>query len=635
MIKKLFACILLSTIGTFSVLSAQTTFKVATYNVLRFPNDDNTTSGGTNADRLAAFQMIMEDLNPDIIILQELRTVTGANNLLNALNTSNLNKTFARTPNAPDSNFGTGGNILFYNTALFTFVSENGIPRTNIAIADNGTQVQAVRSTDIYRLNVTDPTNPAISTPIYFASAHLKAGNSNHNSDPSLIPDDDRRSLGAQDIMDYIQQNLSDDDNVIIVGDMNFQDENEPGYIDFMSNPAYTSLFTDPLGPWTRDSQSSVTKFTQSTRIISGVVGNGGAGGGLCDRFDFLLFNDDINSGNSGIAYENGSMEIFGNTNIAVNQSALNSTHPLRLQLYNFSDHFPVAAEFTLNPTTTPTGACTAYSIDTSLVLIEDFLGYGGQGFVDEPAPGQLCSNAWDFTGFSDTYVFGGINVGNDYARGGTNSGTSQGGIYEYNDGLWIQPTGSDFTGGTATMIVCNDTGETIDSLELSFDILILNDQDRSNKFDFSYSLDGTNYIELPIMSETSIGTSTGTLNFFQKNTKLYNLNISPDACFQLRWTGGDISGSGSRDEFGLDNITLNVLQAAPPPPPPACPPLLSINDIPITGGVYQADTIISAGIVSFVDTIAFKAKDCIKLDEGFIGIQNFSAEIEDCEPQN
>lgn len=618
MVKKLFVLIILTTITTLSGALAQTTFKVATYNVLRFPNNSNTTPGGTNADRLAAFQAIMEDINPDIVMMQELKTVTGTNDLLNTLNNSSLNKTFARSPNAPDDNSGTGGNMLFYNTALFTFVSENSIPRTNTAII-GGSTLQAPRSADIYRLNVASPTSPATTTPIYFISTHLKAQDNNSE----II-----RSLGAQDIMDYIQQNLNSDDNVILVGDMNFRDETEPGYIDFMSNSAYTDLFTDPLGPWTRDAQSSVTKFTQSTRVTGGAVSNGGAGGGLCDRFDFLLFNDDINNGSSGVAYNNGTMQIFGNVNVAVNQSVLVGTHPRRQQLYNFSDHLPVTAEFTLDPSTTPNENCTAYSIDTSLVLVEDFSSYGGQGFINQPAPGQLCSYAWDFTGFSDAYVFGGLNVGNDYARGGTNSGTSQGGIYEYNDGLWIQPTGSDFTGGTATMIICNDTENTIDSLEFSFDILILNDQERSNKFDCAYSLDGTNYIQLPIMSETSIGPSTGTLNIFQKNTNLYNLNILPDACFYLRWTGNDVSGSGSRDEFGLDNIMLNVLQA---PAPSACPPLLLVNDIPIFGGVYQADTIISAGILSFVDTIEFKATDCIKLDNGFIGIRNFSAEIEDC----
>ena len=633
MVKNLFSLIILTSIGMFSIVSAQTTFKVSTYNVLGFPNSSNTTPGGTDADRLAAFRAIMEDINPDVVIVQELRTSAGANSLLNELNTSSLNKTFARTPNSPDNNSGTGGNMLFYNTALFTFINEDGVPRSNTAIANDGSSVQSPRSADAYCLNAISSANPGVSTPVYFFSTHLKAGSSNHNSDPSQIPDDDRRSLGAQDIMDYIQQNLSNDDNIIVVGDMNFQDENEPGYVDFTSNPAYTELLFDPLGAWTRDAQSSVSKFTQSTRITNGPVGNGGAGGGLCDRFDFLFFNDDINNGSSNIAYNAGTMQIFGNVNINVNQSALSGTHPLRQQLYNFSDHFPVAAEFTLD-TSMPPGntGCTEYSIDTSLVFTEDFSDYTAQGFTNMPTLGQLCSNAWIFNGFSDPYIFGGVNVNNDYARGTTSGGASQGGIYAFNGTLWVQPAGSDFTPGTATMIICNDTGNTIDSLELSFDMLILNDESRANKFDCSYSLDGNTYTLLPTMSETSAGTATNTLNTFPKSINLYNLNVLPDACFYLRWTGDDVGGTGARDEFGLDNITINVLET---PTNTTCPPLLSVNDLPIADGVYQANTIISIGTIPLNGMVEFKATDCIQLGNGFVGEGEFNLEIEECDPLN
>jgi len=271
---------------------AQTNFKVVTYNALGFPNNTNTTTGGTNAARLAAFQDIMEAINPDVIIFQELRTATGANNLLNTLNSSNLSKTFARTPLAPANNSGTGGNMLFYNTALFSFINENTIPRTNTALAPNGTTVvQAPRSANIYRFDASSPTNPGVVVPMYFISAHLKAGSSN-NSNPSQISDDERRGLGAKDIMSYIQTNLSNTDNVIVVGDMNFQDETDTGYIDFTANTNYTELLVDPLGAWQRDSPSSISKFTQSSRVISDAVGNGGSSGGLCDRFDFIFYND-------------------------------------------------------------------------------------------------------------------------------------------------------------------------------------------------------------------------------------------------------------------------------------------------------------------------------------------------------
>jgi hypothetical protein len=36
-----------------------------------------------------------------------------------------------------------------------------------------------------------------------------------------------------------------------------------------------------------------------------------------------------------------------------------------------------------------------------------------------------------------------------------------------------------------------------------------------------------------------------------------------------LRWTGNDVLGSGSRDEYGLDNIQVTALMAVEPPTTP------------------------------------------------------------------
>lgn len=612
------------TIATYGM--AQTNFKVVTYNTLRFPNTDNTTPGGTHAERLAAFQDIMEAMNPDIIIFQELRTVGGTTDLLNTLNASNLSKSFARTPQVPANNSGTGGNMLFYNTALFGFINENTIPRSNEMLAPDGvTLVRSPRSSNIYRLDASSPTNPGTVVPMYFISAHLKAGNDNNNADPSEISDDERRGLGAKDIMDYIQTNLGSTDNIIVVGDMNFYDETNIGYRDFTISTAYTELLTDPLGAWQRDNQSSVEKFTQSPRVTNNAVGNGGAGGGLCDRFDFIFYNNDIATGNNGVAYVPNTMQAYGTTGVNVNQSALSGTHPLKQQLYNFTDHYPVVAEFTLDPSVVMNTDCTPYKIDGTNTIIEDFSNFAGQGFVKDPAPGQLCSKSWDFDGFSDTYIYDGINIGNDYARGGTNGGNSQGGIYDNANKLWIQPTGSDFTSGSMTMKICNDTGSTIDSMRVSFDMYILNDNDRANSFDFYYSPDSLSFIYLPSMSEISQETSTGTTNFFPKSTTLYNVNITHQACFFLKWVGNDFSGSGPRDEFGIDNIGVEVLQA------PLCPAMLTINNIPISNGIYEANTITSSGTIPTGGIVEFKGADCILLDNGFTVEGDLNVTIDGC----
>lgn len=606
-------------------LLSQETFRLVTYNGLRYPNNTNMTTGGTNTDRLAAFQTIMEAINPDVVILQEISTQTAVDDLLNALNTSNLGKTFDRTPNPPDNNFSTGGNICFFNTAIFTFNNENSIPRKNTQLAQDGvTIIDAVRSADIYRLDATTIANPNTSIPIYFISTHLKAGKGGATSDD--ISDEDNRSLGAKDIMCYINDQLSTTDNVILVGDMNLQDETEPAYIDFTANPTYTELLTEPLGAWTRDnsSPSNVAKYTQSTRTTSNALGNGGAGGGICDRFDFIFYNDEIEVGGNGIAYISNSMTTFGNEGLAVNQSVLSGTNSVKQELYNFSDHFPVIADFELDASNVIIQDCEAYTISTDCnEILEDFTNFSAQGFVAQPSPGQLCSFAWNFDGFDENYQFGTDNFG-DFALGSTQGGVGQGGIYEKDGALWIQPTSTTFTPGSAVLKACNTSSSNIQALDIAYDLLILNDNNRASQTNFSYSLDSTSFINIPALSFISTEQANDMLDTISQNTSITNLSITPNQCIYLRWSGDDASGSGSRDEFGIDNISICVTATT-------CPDSLAINDNPITADTYQAKTISSTGIIPLDTTVNFEAENTIYLRAGFHATGIFTARITPC----
>jgi hypothetical protein len=107
-----------------------------------------------------------------------------------------------------------------------------------------------------------------------------------------------------------------------------------------------------------------------------------------------------------------------------------------------------------------------------------DFTGFTGGGFRPTPSGTQLCSNHWAITGMSDgVLAFGGTQTAGDFARGSAAPGTrSTGGMYGPN-ALWIQPGGDDFTPGTITLRVLNNTGSTLSSVQLAYDILSFNDQ--------------------------------------------------------------------------------------------------------------------------------------------------------------
>ncbi|MDX1939225.1 MAG: hypothetical protein SFU99_01660, partial [Saprospiraceae bacterium] len=198
---------------------------------------------------------------------------------------------------------------------------------------------------------------------------------------------------------------------------------------------------------------------------------------------------------------------------------------------------------------------------------VVDFTGFTGAGFSPLPSAGQLCSNNWEVTGFSDGDLnFGGTANTGDLARGTTDgTGETTGGIYalEYgmgNTALWIQPSSADFTSGSITLKVCNNSGAPIQNIGVGFDFLFLNDQNQGSSFDLGYSLmysmNGADYNPL-IENGTSGPMDALGLQIAPQGACINGANLADGECIYLRWDSDDTDGSGSRDEFGLDNIRV------------------------------------------------------------------------------
>ncbi|HFA51480.1 MAG TPA: hypothetical protein ENJ95_20900 [Bacteroidetes bacterium] len=213
-----------------------------------------------------------------------------------------------------------------------------------------------------------------------------------------------------------------------------------------------------------------------------------------------------------------------------------------------------------LSPLTGNAQADISGSCGTPTVI--DFAGFAGAGFDPSPSAGQLDSDTWSTDGFSNPSVpFGGSASTGDAARGNTGGGVSSGGVYNYNGGngaLWIQPTGADFTPGTVTLKACNNTMSMMADIDLGYDILYLNDGGRANLFNFSYSNDDATYTDVPALDFTTPQASDALgVQTLSLSTVISGANLASGSCLFFRWTGNDVSGSGPRDEFGLDNISL------------------------------------------------------------------------------
>jgi hypothetical protein len=196
---------------------------------------------------------------------------------------------------------------------------------------------------------------------------------------------------------------------------------------------------------------------------------------------------------------------------------------------------------------------------------------FAGNGFQATPTVGQLDSDAWAATGWSDGALsFGGTRTtASDYTRGNVTTAQTAGGFYSFGSTdrqLMIQPGGSDWAPGTLTLRVQNTTGSTVSYWNFAYDLFVRNDNPRANSFNFSYSTDDISYVTTgltsPLFTYTSpeaadaspawnkIGTPSNTISAI----------VPVNSYIYLRWSGADVSGSGSRDEFGLDNISVTAV---------------------------------------------------------------------------
>ncbi len=141
---------------------------------------------------------------------------------------------------------------------------------------------------------------------------------------------------------------------ILYVGDYNIDSSSEGMYTTLLS-PGNGQAF-DPInmpGMWNVNAAFKGI-HTQSTRTAD--LGDGGATGGMDDRFDFVLHSQEV--GGSGIAsngigleYRPGSYRAFGNDNTHAFNGAITSgagiySSTVRTALMNASDHLPIVVDY-------------------------------------------------------------------------------------------------------------------------------------------------------------------------------------------------------------------------------------------------------------------------------------------------
>ncbi len=311
--KKIIAVCLFGIVGITAF--AQDTITVMTYNLLNFP--------AQNPTRYNDLEEIIQYVKPDLFICSEITSSAGVTSLLNnSFNVGPINYyDHANWVDGPDTD-----NMCYFNTNKLTLHSQNQIP----------TALRDISHYKLYSCGLTD----TIWYDVF--SVHLKASQGITNANDRLAE--------CVQLTNYIAT-LPTNTNIIVAGDFNFYGANpsvEPAWNQL--TVASSQQLKDPInmvGEW-HANVSYKNIHTQSTRSSTNSGCCGGSTGGLDDRFDFILINNNLKNGIEGAQYVTGSYKTIGNDgnhfNKSIIESPTNSSVPsaVNMALFNMSDHLPV-----------------------------------------------------------------------------------------------------------------------------------------------------------------------------------------------------------------------------------------------------------------------------------------------------
>lgn len=323
-----------------SFTSAQTRIKAMFYNTLNYNSDTE------SQNRTPHLKTILENVKPDLFMVCEVKNETASNYLFtNAV--LPYKESFKKAPFEYSQSPATGLlQMVYYNSEKLILENTSVIP---------------TRTRDINHYTFIINTENSGTNPVKIDVfvTHLKASRGLEN-----------RQKRFESIGNFTQEleNLPTDRHVLFAGDFNFYTSNEPGFLSIIRDSNAIEI-VDPINRlcptfpndgidyfdennynstyfWNNSSFKDI--HSQSTR--NSQVNGDGAGGGMDDRFDFIMMSKNFNT-SSDLYYVNDSYKAVGNNGNCYNSYVSNTScsgefsQNLRNALYQFSDHLPIVMD--------------------------------------------------------------------------------------------------------------------------------------------------------------------------------------------------------------------------------------------------------------------------------------------------
>jgi len=229
-----------------------------TYNILGWSakNED----GRTNH-----MKRIFGDINPDIVVMQEVDEEQALNNLRVAL----TNRQYTMATPYVDGNDSDCG--CFYDATKFL----------NLPAEYLTTSLRNIAKYTLVELSTSDTFR------IY--TAHLKASDETEDIQQRAM----EAQIMYQSLFEYFDKPKN---HIIAAGDFNIYSTQEPAYFTLAGIRALPTLIDPVPNNWVRNSTDFLNIYTQATRENGDGNCGGGVGGGMDDRFDYILLSEKLSS---------------------------------------------------------------------------------------------------------------------------------------------------------------------------------------------------------------------------------------------------------------------------------------------------------------------------------------------------
>jgi hypothetical protein len=321
-------------------LNSQTRIKMLFYNTLNY-NIDN-----VSQEKTPYLQTILETIQPDLFMVCELKNEPASNYLFeNAIFpfNSNFKKAPFRSVQSPAKDLH---QTVYYNSEKLILEADKII-------------TTGVRDINHYTFKINTENSETNPIKIEVFVTHLKASTGINN-----------RIQRLESVENFLREldRLPSNSYILFAGDFNFYTSNEEGFLK-MIDASNSIKIIDPINRlcptfpengidyfdeinynntyfWNNRSFADV--HSQSTRTLQ--VNGDGAGGGMDDRFDFIMMSENLKT-NPNLYFVENSYKTIGNNNNCYNSSVNNTdcvgeySQDLRDALYFFSDHLPISLE--------------------------------------------------------------------------------------------------------------------------------------------------------------------------------------------------------------------------------------------------------------------------------------------------